>query len=117
MYTCLCVCCAWVCSQVFGRSLYFKASGTFSPAAATRGARRCPVDFNVAITSGGFVVGGKEFVSSAISGPGYLRCKYIDENLRVFESPKDSPDKWEEAGLVVVQVKDALFDDALQGEL
>ena len=56
-------------------------------------------------------------MSSAISGPGYLRCKYIDENLRVFESPKDSPDKWEEAGLVVVQVKDALFDDALQGEL
>ena len=81
------------------------------------GSARCPVDFNVAVSSGGFVLGGKPFLSNAISGPGYLRCRYIDENLRIFESPKDSPDRWEEAGLVVVQVKDSLFKDAVEGAL
>ena len=105
--------------EVLGRTLYFKAEGTFKPAAVAspRTRARCPVDFNVAISSGGFVVGGKEFTSSAISGPGYLRCLYIDENLRIFESPKDSPDRWEEAGLVVVQVRDRLFADAVEGDL
>ena len=104
--------------EVLGRSFYFKAEGTFTPATpgAIRG-RACPVDFNVAISSGGFVIGGREFTSSAISGPGYLRCRYLDENLRVFESPKASPDKWEDAGLVVVQVKDSLFSDPVVGKL
>jgi hypothetical protein len=106
--------------EVFGRSLYFKAEGTFQPAAASsssRAALRCPVDFDVAVSSGGFVLGGKPFLSNAISGPGYLRCRYIDANLRIFESPRDSPDRWEEAGLVVVQVKDSCFDDAVDGPL
>ena len=104
--------------EVFGRSFYFKAEGTFEPAAAaSAGSARCPIDFNVAVSSGGFVLGGKPFLSNAISGPGYLRCRYIDENLRIFESPKDSPDRWEEAGLVVVQVKDSLFEDAVEGAL
>ena len=78
---------------------------------------RCPKDFDVQIAQGGLVILGLPLVSSAISGPGFLRCLYIDESLRIFESPRDSPDRWEEAGLQVVQVRDALFDDAVEGEL
>lgn len=94
-----------------------KAEGTFQPAASAISpfGSRCPIDFNVAIEQGGFVLGGKEFVSEAISGPGFLRVLYIDEDIRIFESPSDSPDRWEEAGLVVVQVRDALFDDPVLG--
>ena len=132
--------------EVFGRALYFKAEGSFQPAdiaveedavaeeasgfleqlkrvipirlaARARDGLRCPVDFDVAINKGGFVLGGTPFLSSAISGPGYLRCLYIDEGVRIFESPKDSPDRWEESGLVVVQVRDDLFDDPVEGNL
>jgi hypothetical protein len=133
--------------EVFGRALYFKAEGSFQPAdmaveedaaaeeassfledlqrfiatslAAPRAREdlRCPVDFDVAISQGGFVLGGTPFLSSAISGPGYLRCLYIDEGVRIFESPKDSPDRWEESGLVVVQVRDDLFNDPVEGNL
>ena len=53
---------------------------------------------------------GKPFVSSAISGPGYLRVLYLDEELRVFESPTSSPDRWEEAGLRVVQIRERNFE-------
>ena len=103
--------------EVFGRNLYFKAEGTFAPAPVTRATSRCPVDFTVAIESGGIVVFGVPFISSAISGPGYLRCRYLDASIRIFESPKDSPDRWEEAGLTVVQVRDELFDDPLVGDI
>lgn len=102
--------------EVLGRRLYFKAEGTFSRAASSTQSR-CPVDFDVSIAQGGIVVGGRQFLSSAISGPGFLRCLYLDEDIRIFESPKDSPDKWEEGGLVVVQVRDELFDDPVEGEL
>ena len=104
--------------EVLGRALYFKAEGTFKPARrASPVGGRCPQDFNVAIREGGFVLGGKAFTSSAISGPGFLRVLYVDEDIRIFESPKDSPDRWEEAGLVVVQIRDALFDDPVDGPL
>jgi len=103
--------------EVLGRSFYFKAEGSFARAAVSRGATRCPVDFTVLVTRGGVVVGGVPLLTSAISGDGYLRCLYLDEDIRIFESPKDSPDKWEEAGLIVVQVRDGLFADPLDGEL
>ena len=48
---------------------------------------------------------------------GYLRVRYLDESIRIFESPRESPDRWEAAGLVVVQVRDALFDDPVDGPL
>lgn len=104
--------------EVAGRALYFKAVGTFSPAAA-KGTltQRCPIDFNVNISEGGIVVGGTPILTSAISGPGFLRCLFLDEDVRIFESPNDSPDRWEAAGLVVVQVRDACFDDPVQGGL
>ena len=103
--------------EVLGRGLYFRAEGTFAPARTSNGGNRCPQDFDVAIREGGFVLGGQAFTSSAISGPGFLRCLYLDADVRIFESPKDSPDRWEEAGLVVVQVRDALFPDPVDGEL
>ena len=76
-----------------------------------------PVALARLANGGGFVLFGKEFVSAAISGPGFLRCLYIDEDVRIFESPKESPGRWEEQGLVVVQVRDALFADPVEGEL
>ena len=103
--------------EVLGRAFYFRAEGTFSRAAASTGAKACPVDFDVSISQGGVVVGGSPFFTSAISGPGYLRVLYLDEDIRIFESPNDSPDKWEEGGLVVVQVRDALYDDPVDGDL
>lgn len=103
--------------EVLGRAFYFRAEGTFTRAAVSVGAKSCPLDFDVSISQGGVVVGGLPFFTSAISGAGYLRCLYLDEDIRIFESPNDSPDKWEESGLVVVQVRDALFDDAVDGAL
>ena len=102
--------------EIVGRALHFKAVGSFREADAA--VTRCPKDFNVAIERGGVVLARRwPLLSEGISGPGYLRCLYIDANLRIFESPKDSPDRWEEAGLQVVQVRDSLFDDAVVGEL
>jgi len=102
--------------EVLGRALYFKAEGSFSKAPTSSG-NRCPQDFDVKVTQGGFVLGGRAFVSGAISGPGFLRCLYLDEDVRIFESPTTSPDRWEEAGLIVVQVRDALFEDPVEGTL
>ena len=92
--------------EVLGPSVYFTAEGSYS---AVDSSRRCPKDFNVRIEQGGFVLLGKPFVSGAISGPGYLRVLYLDDDVRIFESPTDSPDKWEEAGLRVVQVNERNF--------
>ena len=92
--------------EVLGSACYFTAEGSFS---AVDGSRRCPKDFDVAIERGGFVLLGSPFISDAISGPGYLRVLYLDDDLRVFESPTDSPDRWEEAGLRVVQVRERNF--------
>ena len=50
-----------------------------------------------------------------------LRVLYADEDLRIFESPTDSPDTgedrldsgvWESAGLRVVQVREAVFEES-----
>lgn len=106
--------------EVLGRALFFKAVGTFR--ARDERVARCPKDFDVEIERGGFVLGEAwPFLSTAISGPGYLRCRYLDEDLRIFESPKDSPDTgggpWETAGLIVVQVRDDCFADPVVGPL
>ena len=69
------------------------AVGPAAPPAtqSTKFKARCPVDFTVDIEQGGFVVLSQRFVSGAISGPGYLRVLYADDDLRIFESPRDSP--------------------------
>ena len=55
------------------------------------------------VDEGSITVAGNA-IQLPISGKGYLRVLYNDENLRIFSSPRDSPDRWEEAGLIVVQV-------------
>ena len=36
-----------------------------------------------------------------------VRVLYHDSTMRIFESPLTSQDKWEESGLVVVQVRES----------
>ena len=93
--------------EVLGSGVYFLAEGSF---AAVDRTEYCPKDFSVQIERGGLVVLGLPFLSGAISGPGLVRVLYLDRDLRIFESPIDSPDRWEEAGLRVVQVRDTLFE-------
>ena len=49
---------------------------------------------------------GKRF-ELPIAGPGLVRVLYHDSTMRIFESPLTSQDKWEESGLVVVQVRES----------
>lgn len=95
--------------EILGPAVHFLVEGVFSEADAS--VRRCPKDFDVQAERGGLVIGGRPFLTTAISGPGFLTVLYIDDDIRVFESPRDSPDRWEEAGLVVVQVRDSCFDE------
>ena len=92
--------------EVIGSGVYFTAEGSFVPADGTES---CPKDFEVQIERGGLVILGVPLLSDAISGPGLVRVLYLDPDIRIFESPRDSPDRWEEEGLRVVQVRDALF--------
>lgn len=94
--------------EIASTAAYFTAEGTFSPVSSPGGS--CPKDFEVAIERGGLVLFGRPFLTTGISGPGYLRVLYIDDDIRIFESPNESPDRWEAAGLQVVQVRDDCFD-------
>lgn len=94
--------------EIFGPAVHFVAEGVFSDVDPS--VRLCPKDYNVQVSRGGVVLGDRPFISSAISGPGFLRVLYVDADIRIFESPRDSPDKWEEAGLIVVQVRGGCFD-------
>ena len=60
----------------------------------------------VEIAAGGLTVFGKRF-ELPIAGPGLVRVLYHDSTMRIFESPLTSQDKWEESGLVVVQVRES----------
>lgn len=93
--------------EILGSSVHFVAEGQFS---AKDDGSQCPKEFDVEIEQGGLVVLGLPLLSSAISGPGLVRVLYIDEDLRIFESPTESPDRWEEEGLRVIQVRDQLYD-------
>ena len=72
---------------------------------------QCPADFTVTVTNASFVVLGNR-LDVPISGTGYLRVLYADEQLRIFVSPKSTTDdRWEKAGLTVAQVNIALMDE------
>jgi len=109
-------------SEVLGQRLFITAKGNFRPAGgkaedgggggavkdgSVRRKRmpklRCPVVYDVEIDGGSIEALGLR-LALPIQGPGFLRCLFADENSRIFISPGNSPDKWEEAGLVVVQV-------------
>jgi len=92
--------------ELVGAGIHFTAEGSFAP---VDGAEFCPKDFSVQIERGGLVVFGCRLVSDAISGPGCVRVLYLDEDIRIFESPMDTPDRWEEEGLRVVQVREEAF--------
>ena len=79
------------------------AEGTFE---LPVGPLRAPCDLPVEITAGGLTVFGKRF-ELPIAGPGLVRVLYHDSTMRIFESPLTSQDKWEESGLVVVQVRES----------
>eukprot|EP00438_Fugacium_kawagutii_P024537 Skav223317 [mRNA] locus=scaffold200:47568:48233:+ [translate_table: standard] len=93
--------------EILGPLVHFVAEGSFT---AKDGSSQCPKEFDVEIEQGGLVVFGVPLLSSAISGPGLVRVLYIDEDIRIFESPTESPDKWEEEGLRVIQVRDELYN-------
>ncbi|CAK9029251.1 Uncharacterized protein SCF082_LOCUS18706 [Durusdinium trenchii] len=94
--------------EILGAGLHFVAEGSFTP---VDDAGQCPKEFDVKIEQGGLVILGVPLLSTAISGPGLVRVLYIDEDIRIFESPTDSPDRWEEQGLRVIQVRDQLYKD------
>ncbi|KAL1504435.1 hypothetical protein AB1Y20_010841 [Prymnesium parvum] len=96
-------------AELLGPACHFVAEGSFAPAG--RQGTRCPVDFNVQVERGGLVLFGRPLVSDAISGPGFLRVLYLDEDIRIFESVADSPGRWETAGLQVVQIREGCFAD------
>ena len=71
---------------------------------------RCPADYTVTVNRASIVVGGRR-LNIPIAGTGYLRVLYADDDLRVFVAPKSTTDdRWEKAGLIVVQVRADLFD-------
>lgn len=92
--------------EVVGSGVYFTAEGSFE---AVDRAEDCPKDFAVQVERGGLVILGLPLLSSAISGPGLVRVLYLDRDIRIFETAADSPDRWEQAGVRVVQVRDQLF--------
>ena len=89
--------------EVVGSAVTFGAEGTF---ALPAGPLRAPCDLPVEIAAGGLTVFGKRF-ELPIAGPGLVRVLYHDSTMRIFESPLTSQDKWEESGLVVVQVRES----------
>ncbi len=95
--------------ELLGPSLHFAAQGSFS--AREPRSSRCPKDFDVSVESGGLVVLGRPLFSDAISGPGALRVLYVDSDIRIFETLRDSPNQWEARGLQVVQVREELFPE------
>ena len=94
--------------ELLGPGLHFVAEGRFDAVDETND---CPKEFRVEIEQGGLVILGFPLLSSLISGPGLVRVLYLDEDIRLFESPNESPGGWEERGLRVVQVRDDLFGD------
>ena len=88
-------------SSPFDNVLAFLGGGISS---STSNLIQCPADFTVTVTNASFVVLGNR-LDIPISGTGYLRVLYADEQLRIFVSPKSTTDdRWEKAGLAVAQV-------------
>ena len=91
--------------EAVGGLVTFGAEGTFELPA---GRLRAPCDLPVQIASGGLTIFGRRF-DLPIAGPGLVRVLYHDASMRIFESPDESQDKWEESGLVVVQVRESVI--------
>ena len=70
----------------------------------------CPVDYKVEIQNASVTLFNQYKWSLNVSGIGYTRILFANENLRILLAPNDtSDDTWmEKAGLIVVQVKSEL---------
>jgi hypothetical protein len=126
-------------SEIWGRSLYLTAEGTFQPIDSllennnntpntnpppkrntlsctvknSRTLRTCPDVFRVEATKVTLHILGLK-LPLPIQGSSNLVILYADPRIRIFVSPIESKSvvgNWEEAGLVVVQVRSDLFRD------
>ena len=76
-----------------------------------------PYDYAATVTSASIVLLKKFSLDLSIEGTGTVRVLYVDDNLRIFLSPKDTnvtkgAGDWESEGLIVVQVRvDLVYDD------
>jgi len=71
---------------------------------------QCPADYSVQVTEASLQFFGTS-IKVPISGMGKLRVLYADPKLRIFVSPMDtSKVKWEEKGLIVVQIRTSETD-------
>lgn len=72
---------------------------------------QCPVDYKVEIQTASVNI-LKQQIKIDVSGIGYTRILYADEELRILLAPKDTTDeRWmEKAGLMVVQIRSDLVD-------
>ena len=128
-------------AEIFGESLYLKATGKFiekgaviadenaktsnnpldlfssffsSPGRSQN--KQTPFDYEAIVTGASIVIFGKPF-DVTIEGTGTVRVLYADPNLRIFLSPTNTDvtrgaGDWESAGLIVVQVRiDLLYND------
>lgn len=78
------------------------------PTATTRS---CPDDYRVTVNKASFCFGDSFSIDLPIEGSSTLRVLYADPKLRIFVSPQamEGPvGDWENAGLVVVQVRSDL---------
>jgi hypothetical protein len=115
-------------SEIWGRTVYITAEGTFQPMSSSspsssiattsapvknnRRLRTCPDLFQVDATKVTLhAFGGFLSLDLPIQGSSNLVILYADPRLRIFISPMESKSAvghWEEAGLVVVQVRSDL---------
>uniref|UniRef100_A0A7S3K2Z3 Plastid lipid-associated protein/fibrillin conserved domain-containing protein n=1 Tax=Aureoumbra lagunensis TaxID=44058 RepID=A0A7S3K2Z3_9STRA len=88
-------------AEIFGDKVYFLARGTFQP---RTNSVSWPLDVDVMINNGGLIFFGF-FLNFGIEGPGIQRILYCDQFIRIFQAVSDSPDLWEQQGLLVVQCR------------
>jgi hypothetical protein len=101
---------------------WWSVMSPFKEASTSKRIRACPDDFTVTVTGASIHVLGA-VVQIPIEGSSTLRVLYADPEFRIFVSPRDTDSsfgalknkgEWENAGLVVVQVRSDLVtgDDA-----
>lgn len=84
-------------------------------AASSTTLRTCPCDIVAKVQGGGLYAGSdkkKRWNLSFIQGTGLVRVLYADPDLRILESPTQNDGGWEDAGLIVVQVRRDLLSSS-----
>ena len=86
--------------QIFGNKVFVSVQGSVSEQST---GDMTPKYYTADIERGALNVFGL-ILPLPIQGKGVAKLLYQDANLRVFESPKESESKWEQEGLIVVQM-------------